>query len=119
MCVNMCIVQGPPGTGKSYIGLQLLRLFLSMKRSSGGRPVLDKRPALVMAYKNRALDLFIKTYCDFCPEPCLEGIVRIGHLSSDNEEELKCTLLGERVKKSIDRSHHQRVRYALRQKYKM
>ena len=116
MCVNMCIIQGPPGTGKSYIGLQLLRLFLSMKRSSGGRPVLDKRPALVMAYKNRALDLFIKTCRDFCP---LESIVRIGHLSSDNEEELKCTLLGERVKESIDRSHHLQVRSALMQQYEM
>ena len=75
VCVNMClhIIQGPPGTGKSYIGLQLLCLFLSMKRSSGGWPVLDKKPA--------ALDLFIKICRDFCP---LESIVRIGHLSSDN-----------------------------------
>ena len=82
------ILQGPPGTGKSYIGMQLLRLFLSMKKSSG-QPVLDGKPALVIAYKNRALDLFIKMCQSFCP---LEDIVRIGHLSSDNEEELNCIL---------------------------
>ena len=71
-----------------------------MKKSSG-QPVLDGKPALVIAYKNRALDLFIKMCQSFCP---LEDIVRIGHLSSDNEEELNCILLRERVMSGLDKN---------------
>ena len=70
-----------------------------MKKSSG-RPVLDGKPALVIAYKNRALDLFIRMCQSFCP---LEDIVRIGHLSADNEE-LNCTLLRERVRSGLDKN---------------
>ena len=58
-------------------------------RKSTGQLILDGKPALVMAYKNRALDLFIKMCIGFCP---LENIVRIGHLSKDNEEELRIAI---------------------------
>ena len=90
--------QGPPGTGKSYMGMQLLRLFLSMKDGQSGAPVLQNKPALVMAYKNRALDHFILLCDSFCP---LSSIVRIGHVSKDNEDKLKPILLRERVMSAL------------------
>ena len=93
--------------------MHLLRLFLSMKNSSG-QPILDNKPALVMAYKNRALDLFIKMCNSFCPR---EYIVRIGHLSKDNEEELKCVLLRERVNLALDRNRTVELQSAMRDLY--
>ena len=107
------IIQGPPGTGKSHIGMQLLRLFLSMTNRSG-QPILDNKPALVIAYKNRALDLFVKMCTSFCP---LERIVRIGHLSKDNEEELRCTLLNEKVMSGLDRNRTVELKAAMEHQY--
>ena len=93
-------MQGPPGTGKSYLGMQLLRLFLSMKYSESNEFVLAQKPVLVMAYKNRALDHFI----DGCQEFCrLEDIVRIGHASNGYEEKLKPALLQDKVMSALPR----------------
>ncbi|CAI8051442.1 Helicase required for RNAi-mediated heterochromatin assembly 1 [Geodia barretti] len=109
----LSLIQGPPGTGKSYIGMQLLRLFLSMKNSSG-KLILENKPALVIAYKNRALDLFIKMCTSFCS---LDRIVRIGHLSKDNEEELRCTLLNEKVMSGLDRNRTVELKAAMEHQY--
>ena len=114
--LNIHVIQGPPGTGKSYIGMQLLRLFLSMKNSSG-KLILENKPALIIAYKNRALDLFIKMCTSFCS---LDRIVRIGHLSKDNEEELRCTLLNEKVEKvmsGLDRNRTVELKAAMERQY--
>ena len=99
MC-NYVNLQGPPGTGKSYMGLQLLRLFLSMKHAATGKLVLENKPALVMAYKNRALDHFILECASFCH---LDHIVRIGHASDGYEDQLKPVLLRERVMTALPR----------------
>ena len=71
-----------------------------MKKSSG-ELILHNKPALVMAYKNRALDLFILMCEDFCS---LKHIVRIGHVSKDNEEKLKPCLLRDRVMSALPRN---------------
>ena len=93
-------MQGPPGTGKSYLGMQLLRLFLSMKYSGSNEFVLAQKPVLVMAYKNRALDHFI----DGCQEFCrLEDIVRIGNVSEGYEEKFKPAVLREKVMSALSR----------------
>ena len=112
--IHIILSQGPPGTGKSYMGMQLLRLFLSMKAGHTGEPVLQNKPALVMAYKNRALDHFILLCESFCP---LSSIVRIGHVSKDNEDRLKPILLRERVMSALPREETVRYRTALTNQY--
>ena len=94
------------------MGMQLLRLFLSMKDGSG-KCILEGKPALVMAYKNRALDHFILLCETFCP---LKSIVRIGHVSKDNEEKLKPTLLREKVMTTL-RSDYVALRKKLDDQY--
>ena len=47
------IIQGPPGTGKTFIGLKILEYIFSMSTCLDG-------PVLVLTYKNRALDDFLK-----------------------------------------------------------
>ena len=93
--------------------MQLLRLFLLMKNGSG-ELVLDNKPALVMAYKNRALDLFILMCESFCP---LHHIVRLGHVSEDNEEKLKPCLLKERVTSALPRGPTVALRDRMQSQY--
>ena len=93
--------------------MQLLRLFLSMKKSTG-RWILHDKPALVMAYKNRALDLFILMCEDFCS---LDHIVRIGHVSKDNEEKLKPCLLRERVMSALPRNRTLELKECMNNQY--
>lgn len=33
-------IQGPPGTGKSYIGLQVMRILLAVKKKAGLGPII-------------------------------------------------------------------------------
>ena len=47
------IIQGPPGCGKTFIGIQMLRLLLSLSS-------LKEPKILVLTYKNHALDEFLK-----------------------------------------------------------
>ena len=76
-----------------------------------GRLVLDQKPVLVMAYKNRALDHFIFECQPFC---LLDDIVRIGHASEGYEERLKPVLLRERVMASLPREGTIEFREALK-----
>ena len=71
-----------------------------MKDGQSGAPVLQNKPVLVMAYKNRALDHFVLLCESFCQ---LNSIVRIGHVSKDNEDKLKPILLRERVMSALPR----------------
>ncbi|KAM5360773.1 hypothetical protein ACJZ2D_013519 [Fusarium nematophilum] len=48
------LIQGPPGTGKSYLGVQLVRVLLAIKRQAKLGPIL------VICYTNHALDQFLK-----------------------------------------------------------
>ena len=96
------------------MGLQLLRLFLSMKHAATGKFVLENRPALVMAYKNRALDHFILECKGFCH---LDHIVRIGHVSVGYEEQLKPVLLRERVMTALPREETLKMRDGLNSLY--
>ena len=56
------IIQGPPGCGKTFIGIQMLRLLLSLSS-------LKDPKILVLTYKNHALDEFLK------------GIMKYGELN--------------------------------------
>ena len=67
------IIQGPPGTGKSFIGVQMLRILLSM-------PSLENTKVLIITYKNHALDEFTKDVLKYFPTK----IVRIGGRSLDH-----------------------------------
>ncbi|KAK4204580.1 putative zinc-finger and helicase domain-containing protein [Triangularia verruculosa] len=69
------LIQGPPGTGKSYVGVQLLRVLLSHKRSA------DLGPIVVICYTNRALDQFLKHLLDVG----IDSIIRIGGQSQSEE----------------------------------
>lgn len=110
------IPQGPPGTGKSYMGMQLLRLFLSMRDCHSKKAVLENKPALVMAYRNRALDHFILLCKSFCPLDDT-SIVRIGHVSKDNEDTLKPLRLKERVMAALPRGDIVRFRSTLQYRF--
>ena len=84
------VIQGPPGTGKTYIGVQMVKLMMSIST----RP---NSPILVLTYKNHALDEFLKEMIKLYPQ----GVVRIGGRS--NEPELEKYNLSEvrKQKKSL------------------
>ena len=65
---RLAIIQGPPGCGKTFVGLNLVKLLLSMEP----RP---PTPILVLTYKNHALDEFLKGLLSFLN---IRDIVRIG-----------------------------------------
>ena len=71
---NIGIIQGPPGSGKSFIGVQMLRILLSM-------PFSASKKVLILTYKNHALDEFVKSALKHFPET----IVRVGGRSSDKQ----------------------------------
>ena len=72
---RLAIIQGPPGCGKTYVGIQLVKLLLSMSPA-------PRTPILVLTYKNHALDEFLKGLLEFVG---LEGIVRVGGRSQEVE----------------------------------
>ncbi|KAF3035032.1 hypothetical protein E8E12_006473 [Didymella heteroderae] len=51
---EFAFIQGPPGTGKSYIGLQVMRVLLEIKKTAGLGPII------VVCYTNHALDQFLE-----------------------------------------------------------
>ncbi|KAF1930727.1 uncharacterized protein M421DRAFT_99346 [Didymella exigua CBS 183.55] len=51
---EFAFIQGPPGTGKSYIGLQVMRILLAVKRKASLGPII------VVCYTNHALDQFLE-----------------------------------------------------------
>lgn len=114
--ISFQIPQGPPGTGKSYMGMQLLRLFLSMRDCHSKKAVLENKPALVMAYRNRALDHFILLCKSFCSLDDT-SIVRIGHVSKDNEDTLKPLRLKERVMAALPRGDIEQFRSTLHYRF--
>ncbi|KAF2018601.1 NFX1-type zinc finger-containing protein 1, partial [Aaosphaeria arxii CBS 175.79] len=51
---EFAFIQGPPGTGKTYLGVQLMRVLLSIK------DLADLGPIVVVCYTNHALDQFLE-----------------------------------------------------------
>ncbi|KAJ4367471.1 hypothetical protein N0V83_007054 [Neocucurbitaria cava] len=47
-------IQGPPGTGKSYLGLQVMKILLDIRKKG------DLGPIIVVCYTNHALDQFLE-----------------------------------------------------------
>lgn len=95
------------------MGMQLLRLFLSMRDGHSKKALLENKPALVMAYRNSALDHFILMYRRICPIDDTR-IVRIGHVSEDTLKPLRLT---ERVMAALPRRDIIRFRSTLQRKF--
>ncbi|KAF4343606.1 NFX1-type zinc finger-containing protein [Fusarium beomiforme] len=73
------LIQGPPGTGKSYLGVQLVRTLLAVKKSAKLGPIL------IICYTNHALDQFLKHLLDVG----ITAIIRIGGRSTTEELDSK------------------------------
>ncbi|EXK49644.1 hypothetical protein FOMG_02133 [Fusarium oxysporum f. sp. melonis 26406] len=69
------LIQGPPGTGKSYLGVQLVRVLLAVKKQANLGPIV------VSCDTNHALDQFLKHLDDIG----VNNIVRIGNRSTTSE----------------------------------
>ena len=67
-------MQGPPGTGKIHVGVKLMQLFLSLSSLPKDKPIL------IMAFRNRALDQFLKKCLEFCDK---KHVIRVGEHSDD------------------------------------
>uniref|UniRef100_A0A7M6DR67 Poly [ADP-ribose] polymerase n=2 Tax=Clytia hemisphaerica TaxID=252671 RepID=A0A7M6DR67_9CNID len=86
------IIQGPPGCGKTFIGVQMVRLLLSLSS-------LHKPKIFVLTYKNHALDEFLKGISKYvglsklvriggrCKDPALENIT-LRKLRKENQTEI-------------------------------
>ena len=72
-------MQGPPGTGKTHVGVKLMQLFLSLSSLPKDKPIL------IMAYRNGALNQFLKKCLEFCDK---KHVIRVGGHSSDELGEL-------------------------------
>ncbi|KAM0233116.1 hypothetical protein ACHAP5_010505 [Fusarium lateritium] len=73
------LIQGPPGTGKSYLGVQLVRVLLAVRKQAKLGPIV------VCCHTNHALDQFLKHLDD----AGVNGIIRIGNRSATPELESK------------------------------
>ncbi|KAH9865451.1 hypothetical protein J1614_009035 [Plenodomus biglobosus] len=65
---EFAFIQGPPGTGKSYLGLQLMKVLLSVAKKA------DLGPILVVCYTNHALDQFLEHLLDIG----FDKVIRMG-----------------------------------------
>ncbi|KAF2995894.1 hypothetical protein E8E13_004750 [Curvularia kusanoi] len=68
---ELAFIQGPPGTGKSYIGLQLVKVLLSVRKKA------ELGPILIVSYINHALDQFLEHLI----KTDIREIIRIGSQS--------------------------------------
>ncbi|XPS74887.1 hypothetical protein M3J09_006999 [Ascochyta lentis] len=72
---ELAFIQGPPGTGKSYIGLQVMRILLAIKKSASLGPII------VVCYTNHALDQFLEHLIKI-------GITKIIRVGGQSKSEL-------------------------------
>eukprot|EP00118_Oscarella_pearsei_P021036 m.233770 g.233770 ORF g.233770 m.233770 type:complete len:1538 (+) comp40099_c0_seq4:96-4709(+) len=94
------IIQGPPGTGKTFVGVEIMKLLLSVSTRPEG-------PIVVMTYKNKSLDHFLNFCFDFVND---DEIVRIGK-SSHPQLEDRCLSVLLHTQKLIHRGRERRVHY--------
>ncbi|CAJ1404526.1 unnamed protein product [Effrenium voratum] len=86
---RLALIQGPPGTGKTFIGFKLLQLLLPQSR------------ALVMTYKNHALDDFLQ----HCVEAgYTDQLARIGGRSNEDSQELQACNLRSLKRKALSKT---------------
>jgi hypothetical protein len=72
---EFAFIQGPPGTGKSYLGLQIMRILLDIKRKA------DLGPILIVCYTNHALDQFLEHLLDIG----VQKLIRVGGMSKSKK----------------------------------
>lgn len=82
-------MQGPPGTGKTHVGVKLLQLFLSLSSLPKDKSIL------IMAYRNGALNQFLKKCLEFCDK---KYVIRVGEHSSDDYSELGELVLSNKMR---------------------
>ncbi|KAL5510866.1 hypothetical protein EMCRGX_G006477 [Ephydatia muelleri] len=83
------LIQGPPGTGKTHVGVKLLQLFLSLSSLPKDKSIL------IMAYRNGALNQFLKKCLEFCDK---KYVIRVGEHSSDDYSELGELVLSNKMR---------------------
>jgi hypothetical protein len=88
---RLAIIQGPLGCGKTFIGIELVKLLLSLKPC-------PRLPILLLTYKNHALDEFLEESLSF-----LTGneVARVGGRSKEPMLE-NCNL--KNLKRTEDKS---------------
>ncbi|CAN9158938.1 unnamed protein product [Alternaria alternata] len=72
---EFAFIQGPPGTGKSYLGLQIMRILLDIKKKK------DLGPILIVCYTNHALDQFLEHLLDIG----VKKLIRVGGMSKSKK----------------------------------
>ncbi|CAN9111591.1 unnamed protein product [Alternaria alternata] len=73
---EFAFIQGPPGTGKSYLGLQIMRILLDIKKKKK-----DLGPILIVCYTNHALDQFLEHLLDIG----VKKLIRVGGMSKSKK----------------------------------
>ncbi|CAG5157044.1 uncharacterized protein ALTATR162_LOCUS4837 [Alternaria atra] len=72
---EFAFIQGPPGTGKSYLGLQIMRILLDIKKQ------VNLGPILIVCYTNHALDQFLEHLLDIG----VNKLIRMGGMSKSKK----------------------------------
>ncbi len=72
---EFAFIQGPPGTGKSYVGLQIMKILLGIKKKC------DLGPILIVCYTNHALDQFLEHLLDIG----VQKLIRVGGMSKSKK----------------------------------
>ncbi|KAF8420240.1 hypothetical protein EV426DRAFT_566793 [Tirmania nivea] len=80
---ELALIQGPPGTGKSYLGVQLVKVLLANRETTGIGPII------CVCYTNHALDQFLEHLID----DGIEKIVRVGSRSKSDRVQDKSLYL--------------------------
>lgn len=72
---EFAFIQGPPGTGKSFLGLQIMRILLEIKKKRNLGPIL------IVCYTNHALDQFLEHLIDIG----VHKLIRVGGMSKSKK----------------------------------
>ncbi|KAG9186672.1 hypothetical protein G6011_09780 [Alternaria panax] len=72
---EFAFIQGPPGTGKSYLGLQIMKILLDIKKKKNLGPIL------IVCYTNHALDQFLEHLLDIG----VKKLIRMGGMSKSKK----------------------------------
>ncbi|XP_054156533.1 NFX1-type zinc finger-containing protein 1-like [Oppia nitens] len=102
---EFAITQGPPGTGKTFVGLKLVKCLLDNENVRN--PTDNRRPILIVCYKNHALDQFLEGILKFN-----QNVVRIGGKSESKElEEFKLFNIMDKFRKQKKKPFNLRPKF--------
>ncbi|CAN9464466.1 unnamed protein product [Alternaria alternata] len=100
---EFAFIQGPPGTGKSYLGLQIMRILLDIKKKKK-----DLGPILIVCYTNHALDQFLEHLLDIG----VKKLIRVGGMSKSKKlSNHNLRTIGEQETKTKSEKYMAAMRY--------